>query len=354
MTIAHRRRHRTARHTMYDDRAVRPESRLICATCGSRRAFTLIELLVVVAIIAGLLAILLPALASAREASRRATCAAHMRGGVQGVHLYAAEHRDWVPGPHTSGQIWTPSVDAIDAGEESAPTTPLQNMDWASPSLGRSLGLPREDIKRAAQLYDSDLRCPSNAVNYNHEFGSTTGYPVERIRYASYSAVLNQNINTQNRHDAPRSHEMSGEPAVIKYPDGYMPNLTRISVMNEKALLIEGARYVSGDQVSLNLVRYQIQGDGFMVYAPFFWLDNTPYNLQGSRSDWDGKTVLPQAERLAWRHDEAMNLGFFDAHVELRTVADSIQVSLYTPKGTVINRASVTYDPDDQDGQEVP
>jgi len=57
-----------------------------------RRAFTLIELLVVIAIIAVLAALLLPALERAREAARRATCAAHVRQFLMVCHMYG---NDW-------------------------------------------------------------------------------------------------------------------------------------------------------------------------------------------------------------------------------------------------------------------
>jgi len=61
-----------------------------------KRGFTIVELLVVVSIIILLLAILLPSMSKAREASRRAVCAANLhQTGVAHV-TWAADHYTWL------------------------------------------------------------------------------------------------------------------------------------------------------------------------------------------------------------------------------------------------------------------
>jgi prepilin-type N-terminal cleavage/methylation domain-containing protein len=62
-----------------------------------RNAFTLIELLVVVAIIALLISILLPSLARARELSKRAVCAANLKGLGTACHIYGNENEECFP-----------------------------------------------------------------------------------------------------------------------------------------------------------------------------------------------------------------------------------------------------------------
>ena len=71
-----------------------------CWRNGSLRAggFTLVELLVVIAIILLLVTLLLPSLTLAREAARRAVCAANLHHLGLAEVVYAGDNDGWTPG----------------------------------------------------------------------------------------------------------------------------------------------------------------------------------------------------------------------------------------------------------------
>lgn len=68
-----------------------------------RTGFSLIELLVVIAIIAILAALLLPALGRGKAQALRIVCVSNLKQTGLGIHLYAGDNQDSLPGPLLTG-----------------------------------------------------------------------------------------------------------------------------------------------------------------------------------------------------------------------------------------------------------
>lgn len=66
-----------------------------------RQAFTLIEMLVVIAIISILASLLMPALRNARDNAYSAYCGNNLRQIFTQFEIYASDHEDLIPWPHT-------------------------------------------------------------------------------------------------------------------------------------------------------------------------------------------------------------------------------------------------------------
>ncbi|MBS3822066.1 MAG: prepilin-type N-terminal cleavage/methylation domain-containing protein [Phycisphaerae bacterium] len=160
---------------------------------AARMGFTLVELLVVIAIIALLVSILLPSLSTAREIARTAVCMAHMRGAGNGIILYASEYGGWLPGPNTSGAELSSRSSTQPVGPgDTPPNEPIANIDWGSPALGESLGLPRDKEERLKALFNTELRCPSNKETYDFQYPSASfsDEEVQSFSHCSFAATL--------------------------------------------------------------------------------------------------------------------------------------------------------------------
>ncbi len=322
-------------------------------TGQGKTGFTLVELLVVIAIIALLVSILLPSLTRAREFARSAVCRAHLKGAGTAMNMYASEFNDWLPGPNTSGLHLTDPMtrSKYTWQDETSTTEPTQNMDWVSPTLGNSLGLPTKRIDRLVQVLNHDMRCPTNRHFYNYEFPSAdTGVPATSIRYASYSAALGFLVEPALKYSSGRVTEREVLNALY-YPKAYAPQLTKVGPPSEKVYVMEGARYYDGGKgLSFNSLLYQDSGGNFTMWGPVTPMSSgDPIRPSGSRSNPQfGK----EADKYAFRHlDNTMNVVHFDGHTSILTKEGSLKVNLWYPDGVYIKNAQKTWDPDDVNGE---
>lgn len=332
-----------------------------------KSAFTLVELLVVIGIIALLISILLPALNKAREQANGVKCAANMRSAMQAVLMYVNESRGWLPGPHTSGEPFGHNKSAtLGPNDASTKSSPIQNMDWISPSMGKTFKWPDNDYQRLRAIYSVQMFCPSNKGTFDRpEPAGSFPYVGGDLPLQSYSAVLQFHAWPE---DETVIHPSTSPPVTSKAylqtavvaPSSYAPKITKVGPPAKKVYLVEGARYLSQTGVPPNMVvtetswnvyRYQIEGGNYMISGPFTDSANTPYRIAPfANQNYTGSKLSTMAATYGWRHNGKMNLGFFDGHVEMRTVADSIQVDLYCPRGTRIKDDKQTFDPKDVTG----
>ena len=113
-----------------------------------RRAFTLVELLVSIAIIGILVSLILPAVQAAREASRRAQCANHLRQNTLAVQMY--HDAALVLPPANLPSTWPRQV------------TWFGEVNYVTNQVETSKGLIAPFIENNSRVY----RCPSNTGGF--------------------------------------------------------------------------------------------------------------------------------------------------------------------------------------------
>jgi prepilin-type N-terminal cleavage/methylation domain-containing protein/prepilin-type processing-associated H-X9-DG protein len=296
-----------------------------------RRAFTLIELLVVVAIVALLISLLLPSLAGARESGRAVVCQAHVRGVVTAMAVYMGEHKEWMPGPNTSGSDLQQNRPYIPG-----PGTPSQDWDFVSPLLGDSMNYPIDQLQKFQEICMTKLRCPSNRERYSMRF---SGSPLPMEAQGEFPLTLSyltpayfQMYPTGVTTVGGRTVESvpAGEPIAVR--PGYLPRADQIGQdPSKKAFLFEGARYwnaaIKGFDYTTNTNGTGLVGTpqgNFVSRGPAFFGSGENYLREPSRG-YKPSDIL---KRISLRHAEKMNAGMFDGHVQ---VMDNVQSADPTP-----------------------
>lgn len=331
------------------------------ASRSSRRAFTLIELLVVVSIISLLIGILLPALGRAREAAQQIVCAANQRNLAQGLLVYANSNNDFYPGKFTSG--WEGNFNRGRRANElwafdTSSSTPVQNFDWISPSIGDSMNFSTNRAQRFKQCYTAVADPSAQRIKNNFVFwaGGESGTAPDRdqldelaesaegIPQASY-LMPHAFVQPGRLYDASYVFSAAGRrfqdlipllnlvavnPAVVE--PTFRPRLDLVGTqLSNKIMIADGTRYyVSRERVldfdGRTAVRFY---GGFTTSGPYF--ARSP--AYGSNFG-DGE----QNRLLSYRHGGNINVAFFDGHVESMTEAQSrSNPGQWYPSGSIWN-----------------
>ncbi len=301
----------------------------------SRRAFTLIELLVVIAVIALLISLLLPGLGRARDAGRQVVCQAHMRGIVTGLAAYEGANKGWLPGPNTSGA-------RLHAGLPYTPgqETPSQDWDYLSPIIGSSMGFSTDQLGKFEQICMTKLRCPSNRLRYIKRY---QGPPLQIELKGEQPFTLSYMTPAYFQHYPTGVTQVGGRPVewlpsgeAVQLSRGYVPRIDAVGPFpHRKIFSFEGARYydasIKGFDYSTVTNGSGLSGSpqgNFLSRGSAFLGSGEYYLRESSRPGGRPSAILKQ---ISLRHDERMNAGMFDGHVEALDNVASANPSYYAP-----------------------
>jgi len=348
--------------------------------------FTLVEMLVVAAIIALLIGILVPAIGKARSAAESAVCSSNLRQVAAGFNRYATEFNDHLPGPNTSGAAWVdqsetihiPGEGAVPAGEVQDlreagrfdRTFPLLADDWYSPLFGDALGLAEDEpgastptgqpdawVRRMAQVFEHEFRCPANARRYDGLYpddssltGAFASLPggVSGLRLNSYAVPMALHMY-QRKSDAAAGHRTSDDniraAAYLAWPNimaidagasGHRFRLSTVGPPSVKAAAYDGARYMRDGRVTFSVDPATSWGGNFMNRSPAL---NAEFQATGNpyKRDPDTGELRDMPRRVTYRHGgETINVSFLDGHVEPLDNESSRKLKYYVPSGTRI------------------
>ena len=316
------------------------------------RGFTLVELLVVIGIIALLIAILMPALSAAKRRASGIACAANLRTILQGMHLYASQYNNAIPGsPLTTGAHLLRSP----ASQNDAPDV-SQIYDYQAPiaamfkkRFNRGSTIADRQERFLSLINDPLFTCPDNdiiATPYTGDGGP--GFPTSR--WISYSTALPFLVLS---FDPKQAGETGRTRARSEYspPAGYFPKINRIGPSSQKIYIADGGRYCDGNQPPTMNLHYQATHGGaysdrgaWTAWSRAWDRGKAPGNNGGGPLD---------ARQYSFRHGSRtpggpansfrLNAGFFDGHVESMGDLEVANPEFWAPRGTQITISGEVY-----------
>ncbi|MEM9063858.1 MAG: hypothetical protein AAGB51_00035 [Planctomycetota bacterium] len=276
-------------------------------------------------------------------------CQTQIRTLTQGQLTYAIDNDDFFAGPFTSGfEGYAFSAgDEIYVNGDLNSTTPTSNWDWISPTIGTQLNLPSDRVSKLLYILN-EFACPTHKgnIDQNIPYDESESLDFARIQEVFESepgGILSSSYMAPGYMidyplgAGPPAERLTGRrqwndfklrweidrrfgpfDTPFSAPRRYRWRVSQVGVQaSEKAVVLDGSRYyTSGDGLDTDVSTlpglYGPFSDGGPTFASSRayarpWITRPGGIVQGDLTNF----------LLSVRHNRAVNMGFFDGHVEL-------------------------------------
>lgn len=306
----------------------------------ARTGFTLVELLVVVAVIALLMGLLLPALSKARAAGFQAKGLSTQKQLVLGLISYGNSADFAIPGINTTGRRLETIASSDATRLDKSGSIATQSFDWMTAALAEDTNLPVTRSERLAYLlreYSDPAQRETFAASLldNGNTGTPTVNEVADrsggIPAPSYLMPgvwqLNGGITAVPSDQRSPFGQTTQQKAVCEIPTGYQPRIDKVGQGATKIALADGhVDTVTVDSpVRLDVGAWRPVDDqkwgAFASEGPIR-KDSLAYGEDAKNS------------RLSYRHNNRMNVVYWDGHGEALAQDASRNPNFWYPTGS--------------------
>lgn len=322
-----------------------------------------------------------------------ARCGVLLKSLGTGLHAYATEFSDWLPGVNTTGVSIRQWKDLFTIDVLRRPELPAQSYDWISPLLRYEMSDVGRNRAERFHLIQNHYRCPSQAP-YESILYAGGGLPADKADFFAagpwtalsylmpayfqyfgndwggtgkkaigtfqkgggtvpmYAETIGANPGESS---APRNWEVNSKR--------YLARLDQVGATGRKIAAADGTRYLDKSGTLDHDIAPHPAYFGSFTDSGAWWSGSTAYGVAKGTKTYDGKTVTYDQPggglnlSLSYRHGctdrERLNKAaqsnaglinalFFDGHVARLSDSQSREITYWYPSGSVVTASGAT------------